>query len=83
MEVTKNGKPLYNCIGQCDNANDAMFAVLHKLVGSPAALETTRGKLGSIHFVVSDEWMDTLLVSDMITAYEAAKAERKSRPECV
>ena len=73
----------YKTIGQHDNANDAMFAVLHALVGNPNARKKTRQILGSMQIESTGEWIDTNIVHDMIKAYNSAKAERASRPECV
>lgn len=77
-----NGNYPYRCIGQPDNTNDAMFSVLHALVGNPKARQSTRKMLGSMYNEQTRDWIDTNLVHDMIQAYEAAKAERKLRPEC-
>ena len=77
------GKLPYKCIGQHDNVNDAMFSVLHVLVGTPNARRTLRTYYGCLHVEATNEWRDIAIVHDMITVYEAAKAERKSRPECV
>jgi len=73
----------YKTIGQHDNANDAMFAVLHALVGNPNARKKTRQILGSMQIEPTGEWIDTNIVHDMIKAYNSAKAERANRPECV
>lgn len=72
----------YKCIGQHDNVNDAMFSVLHALVGNPNARQKTREMLGSMYVEQSNEWIDTNLMHDMIKAYETAKKERARRPEC-
>ena len=71
-----SGQFPYKCIGQHDNANDAMFSVLHALVGNPNARQTTRKMLGSMYVESSNDWIDTNLMHDMIKAYNAAKAER-------
>ena len=71
-----SGQFPYKVIGQHENANDAMFSVLHALVGNPKARQTTRKMLGSMYVESTNEWIDTNLMHDMLKAYEAAKAER-------
>ena len=77
-----NGNFPYKCVGQHDNANDAMFAVMHALLGNPNARQSTRKMLGSMLVESTGEWIDTNLMHDMLKAYEQAKAERANRPEC-
>lgn len=73
----------YKCIGQHENTADAMFAVLHALVGNPNARQKTRKMFSSLYNELTNEWVDTNLMHDMIKAYEAEKADRARRPECV
>lgn len=78
-----SGQFPYKTIGQHTDNRDAMFAVLHALVGNPNARQSTRKMLGSMYVESSRDWIDTNLMHDMIKAYEAEKAERANRPECV